>query len=291
MPAKSANAKILSFHQIPRCALRIPHFRAFTLIELLVVIAIIGILAALLLPALARAKASARSAKCKSNLHQLGLAMRMYVDENHAYPYYLYYQDTDMPAIFQPVHWFQALEPYSQMAWSNSASQCPGYKGSNAVTTFGRNPCLGSYAYNASGTFYSPMGVPPSDFPTVLGLGGDDQLGSEHARDAVRPVTESQVLVPSEMFAILESIILTTENPWLISWHYGVGSGFDYAPVGGGMTGWWIDPPRHGKNYNTLYCDGHAAAMDPRVLFDVTKTAANWNNDHQSHPEIWVLGP
>ncbi|PWU18645.1 MAG: prepilin-type cleavage/methylation domain-containing protein [Verrucomicrobia bacterium] len=61
--------------------------RAFTLIELLVVIAIIGIIAALLLPALARAKEQAKRVQCTNNNHQTGIGWAMYAEDNqNTYP-------------------------------------------------------------------------------------------------------------------------------------------------------------------------------------------------------------
>jgi prepilin-type N-terminal cleavage/methylation domain-containing protein len=107
----------------------LPSRLAFTLIELLVVIAIIAILAAMLLPALSAAKQRAWTTGCNSNLHQIGLGMRMYADDNHElFPEsggYIQWNAVDAapPAGSDLPSWMQQIVSYTV---NTNVYRCPG---------------------------------------------------------------------------------------------------------------------------------------------------------------------
>ena len=86
--------------------------QGFTLIELLVVIAIIAILAAMLLPVLARAKEKARSAQCACNLRQWGLAYRLYADDHDDFLPRRGQGVQQLAQVSRPEDWFNALPVY-----------------------------------------------------------------------------------------------------------------------------------------------------------------------------------
>jgi prepilin-type N-terminal cleavage/methylation domain-containing protein/prepilin-type processing-associated H-X9-DG protein len=122
----------------PRRSLVAPGKCAFTLIELLVVIAIIAILAAMLLPALSRAKATAQAIACRNNLKQWGLATHLYATEHEDFlP-----TDGSASGSSTTAGWYVdlpkqlGLPTYAEMAWRTNANIEPG----NSVWICPANP-------------------------------------------------------------------------------------------------------------------------------------------------------
>jgi prepilin-type processing-associated H-X9-DG protein/prepilin-type N-terminal cleavage/methylation domain-containing protein len=250
---------------------------AFTLIELLVVIGIIGGLVALLLPALSKAMAAAHAATCKNNLRQMGLGVKMYVDDSgNRYPLYVgspgpSYGDATNRWPEASVYWSSKLFPYYPQNWVSAGYRCPGYKGLTRGPFAGSSgDRAGSYAYNGKGSL-----VNYSKSTNRFGLG---------TKPGQKIISENEVAVPTEMFAIGESKYRSARANSDIR---GGAGGWDYLECGVDSRSTPFDPRRHGKNYNQLFCDGHVAALNPMLLFNPTNTAPMWNYDHQPHPETW----
>ena len=260
-------------------------FSAFTLVELLVVMGIIATLVGILMPALARSRATANQISCASNLRQLGSALELYTSQSRYYPGSCFFRNGRAIAVW-PARLRQALgltatEGALRVFWCPAREedlrwQAPRGSGSGVAADtdagFGYEPGerfldIGrdtfSYGYNDWGAALKQG--PPFGTSMQRGLGGD----IIPTIAGMKEMRSSRIRNASEMIALADS----TPDHW-----------WDFS----------IDPnaPReypgdiHNKGANVLFCDGHVQWYAQSTLIDCNTGEKHpnnrlWNNNHK----------
>ncbi|MBN8248604.1 MAG: prepilin-type N-terminal cleavage/methylation domain-containing protein [Verrucomicrobia bacterium] len=228
-----------------------PHRDGFTLIELLVVVAIVAILAGMLLPALARAKAKAQYARCVSNERQIGLGYLLYAGDQADF---LPVAGTEVPpgsGWVAPSRWFQEILPYI-----GNASM-----GTNGFTNLVANNQVVACPTARLGT-----NVIPANIPGARSYGG---YGHNHA---YLGYTQSDhvklgiITKPSETCMNGDGMDPTRGLSW---WN----NGYLYPPSLRIPEFRYV---RHGKGGNYVWADGHVSGVPWAVMSRGLNGRVDW---------------
>lgn len=204
--------------------------QGFSLMELLVVISIIALLASMLMPAISMVRDAARSTRCQSNLHQIGLAVYAYAADTEMYP--------DVK-VSNTVMWSQSLEPYVESEGDNKNS---------LANTKAKRGVLRSCPLWQYSSFYAQIS-------TSNNIVANEQIGYGMNKNCFLPGTNAQPIFNGTPYRTATSSSITKPATRVM-----IGDSGSYF-LDSTQPLYCYDFLRHRGRSNYVFYDGHVASL------------------------------